>query len=318
MGAVNRPTILPPNASALMRAVDQAAPQWDTLPNALRGPVYGHPQPLAPWLAGEWGIGQFARYFNGDTGQLIAAGVPWLMQRGTAAGVRRALGWLGFTGVVIQEDGARLHIDPGQNVTAEQVRAIAHVVRATVPAHVHFYRIFHGLNVRPFIYGRSRWGHAVYMNESGEPIDVDPWGGPISVSQITVYRRLGQPLAMRAQVMRHERIAHPVRRALHWRWGHAVYGQNRSYMLAAGLRTDHIATQSPRMAPSTEPAPFEMRDHYTHASGAPLNHRAQGLITAVVATQAPAFNQPNTWRGRWDGRPWRKSIPYQMTLEQTP
>ena len=44
---MSRPHILPPNASALMRAIDQAAPAWDALP-ALRGPIWGHPLALAP------------------------------------------------------------------------------------------------------------------------------------------------------------------------------------------------------------------------------------------------------------------------------
>ena len=198
MGGLTRPTILPPNASKLLRTLDQAAPQWDHLPPALAGGTYGHPDSLAPWLAAEWGISQFARYFNGNTGDLITAGVPWLLQRGTAAAVRRALGWLGFQGVTIQEDGARLHIDPGQNVTAEQVRAMAHVVRASIPVHVSFYRVFHGLDVRPMVWGRSRWGHAVWSAESGEPIEVDPWGEPVVVSQRTTYRFASKRPQLRA------------------------------------------------------------------------------------------------------------------------
>ena len=112
MITAERPTILPPNASGLMRAVDRAVPQWDTLA-PLRGQRYGHPTALDNHLAAEWALAEFARYFA-TTDALIAAALPWLMQRGTAAAVQCALGWLGYTNATVDQDGTWLHIDPGR------------------------------------------------------------------------------------------------------------------------------------------------------------------------------------------------------------
>ena len=305
-----RPTILPPNASALMRAVDQAVPQWDALPGALRGNTYGHTDELAPWLAGEWGLAQFARYFNGNTGQLLQTGVPWLRERGTPAAVRRALGWLGFTGVTIQEDGARLHIDPGQNVTAEQVCSMAHVVRASIPAHVDFYRVFHGLDVRPFVWGRSRWGHAVYQDESGTLVDVDPWGNPISVSQRTVTVHVVPKRQRRAQHLHTERVTHKLWRFNTWRWGFARYGHNTALRFhPQAMRVDtHVPAVPARPAPAL-PAQYQWRDLFGHPCPPRPHLAAQAMATTTHALLAPAYLQPATWRGRWDTRTWRKSLP---------
>ena len=111
-----RPTILPTGSTALERAVDQSAPRWDTLAAAAH-PLDGrHPEPFKPWLAAEWALAEFARYFD-STDELIAAALPWLMQRGTAAAVQCALGWLGYTNATVDQDGAWLHIDPGRLVT---------------------------------------------------------------------------------------------------------------------------------------------------------------------------------------------------------
>ena len=70
-----RPTILPTGSTALERAVDQSAPRWDTLAAAAH-PLDGrHPEPFKLWLAAEWALAEFARYFA-TTDALIAAALP--------------------------------------------------------------------------------------------------------------------------------------------------------------------------------------------------------------------------------------------------
>ena len=310
-----RPNILPPNASPLMRAVDQAVPQWDALPLALHGPVYGHPQALAPWLAGEWGLGQFARYFNGNTGQLIAAGVPWLLQRGTAAGVRRALAWLGLSiGVTIEEDGARLHIDPGQMVTTEQAASIAHVVRATVGAHVHFYRIYHGLDVRPLRWDQSpTWDNAVWDYESGTPINVDPWGEDVLLSQQQMQRRWVQRPSRASHTTRTIRNARAFERWPEWRWDNFRFDSAAQPLHAMSGRAIRRTLATPE-SPRATSAPRECSQGITRHMLAP-NRTPLGGRHIVTGTTLPPYRAPVTWQtpGTWDARQWVRSIPHQST-----
>ena len=150
-----RRTLLPPQSTPLERALDQTFPQWDALAAAFTVPSVGEPEQFAPWLAAEYELAQFAPYFP-TTAELIEQGLQWLFTRGTAASVVRALGWVGFAGSKVDEDGAYLHINLGRPATAEEMARVAHVVRASLPAHVHFYRVFNPLNdVRRIVLDRA-------------------------------------------------------------------------------------------------------------------------------------------------------------------
>ena len=150
-----RRTLLPPQSTSLERALDQTFPQWDALADAFTVPSVGEPEQFAPWLAAEYELAQFAPYFP-TTAELIEQGLQWLFTRGTAASVVRALGWVGFAGAEVDEDGAYLHINLGRPATAEEMARVAHVVRASLPAHVHFYRVFNPLNdVRRIVLDRA-------------------------------------------------------------------------------------------------------------------------------------------------------------------
>lgn len=150
-----RRTLLPPQSTELERALDQTFPQWDALAAAFTVPSVGEPEQFAPWLAAEYELAQFAPYFP-TTAELIEQGLQWLFTRGTAASVVRALGWVGFAGSKVDEDGAYLHINLGRPATAEEMARVAHVVRASLPAHVHFYRVFNPLNdVRRIVLDRA-------------------------------------------------------------------------------------------------------------------------------------------------------------------
>lgn len=150
-----RRTLLPPQSTPLERAIDQTFPQWDALADAFTVPSVGEPEQFAPWLAAEYELAQFAPYFP-TTAELIEQGLQWLFTRGTAASVVRALGWVGFAGSKVDEDGAYLHINLGRPATAEEMARVADVVRASLPAHVHFYRVFNPLNdVRRIVLDRA-------------------------------------------------------------------------------------------------------------------------------------------------------------------
>lgn len=163
-----RRTLLPPQSTPLERALDQTFPQWDALAAAFTVPSVGEPEQFAPWLAAEYELAQFAPYFP-TTAELIEQGLQWLFTRGTAASVVRALGWVGFAGSKVDEDGAYLHINLGRPATAEEMARVAHVVRASLPAHVHFYRVFNPINdVRRIVLDRTpRLDTAMLDGDSG-------------------------------------------------------------------------------------------------------------------------------------------------------
>ena len=146
--------ILPPQSTALERAVDEAMPLWGHLADAIEPASIRADGQFQPWLAVQWQVAQFAPYFA-SMSELLAEAVPWLMERGNAASLRRALGWLGYHSVVIDEDGSWLHIDVGQPLQAGELARVAHVVRASLPAHVRFYRVFHGYDLRPIVLDRG-------------------------------------------------------------------------------------------------------------------------------------------------------------------
>lgn len=177
-----RRTITPPSSTPLERAVDAAFPRWDELAKAVEPESTRHNPALLPWRAAHWQIGQFDRYFA-DPRDLLANGLPWLRERGSAAAVRRAMGWLGYRGIKMEEDGALLHIDPGREITAADLRKLAHVVKASIPLHVHFYRVFHGLDRRVLrLNCHPGLNRGLLQADSGTPMDAGD-GTTIWVSQ---------------------------------------------------------------------------------------------------------------------------------------
>jgi hypothetical protein len=146
----DRRHILPPQTTALERAVDQAMPAWDHLADLVEPASVRANVAFQPWLAVQWQVAQFAPYFS-SVDELLTAALPWLFERGNAASLRRALGWLGYDNISVDEDGPYLHLDLGRIAAPEDMVAVAHVVRASLPAHVNFYRVFHGHDLRPIV-----------------------------------------------------------------------------------------------------------------------------------------------------------------------
>lgn len=165
--------LLPANATPLERALAEA-PVSDTLAmlaDSVIGVKHTRPNAFLPWLASEWGLTPLAPY-HPDLAALIAAGLPWLMERGTAAAVLRALAWLELT-AILEPHGPRLQIDPGRVVGLDQVPAIRHLVGLSIPAQVHFARLYHGWDKRRLIASslRSPIGQGMLSEDSGVVID---------------------------------------------------------------------------------------------------------------------------------------------------
>ncbi len=164
-------SLLPPNATEFERRAEEAN-RFDAVADAVSAVagVKGEmPDTFAAWLAAEWWLADFAPYFA-TTGELISAGLPWLRQRGTAAAVQRALSWLPLD-ALLEEDGARLHLDPGTPAAPERLADIRHLVGRSIPAHVSFYRLFHGYDLRHIRLDSACLDDGLLDDDSGVVID---------------------------------------------------------------------------------------------------------------------------------------------------
>jgi hypothetical protein len=141
--------LLPPNRMPLETALADIAPRLllERLADAPRQLKSNPPDSILPWLASEWFLSGFIKYFP-TLQDLIDAGLPWLMERGTAAAVERVLSWIDMPMEVIEEDGARLQLDPGRVVTPDELHDLVYLVGASIPAHVDLYRLYHEYDLR--------------------------------------------------------------------------------------------------------------------------------------------------------------------------
>ena len=296
-----RRTLLPPQSTSLERALDQTFPQWDALADAFTVPSVGEPEQFAPWLAAEYELAQFAPYFP-TTAELIEQGLQWLFTRGTAASVVRALGWVGFAGAEVDEDGAYLHINLGRPATAEEMARVAHVVRASLPAHVHFYRVFNPLNdVRRIVLDRAPGMDTGMLD--GDSGVMGPDGVKLSFGERSGATLPAAPADALPTISTHQRVGliryddMPVLDA--WRLdSHVLMGVSGGVMeLFRSTTTAHtpgggaLATAEARthVAPWVTPAPV--------AAGA----------AAHLSTAPEPISPPRRWGGPWGG-PWRQAF----------
>lgn len=296
-----RRTLLPPQSTPLERALDQTFPQWDALADAFTVPSVGEPEQFAPWLAAEYELAQFAPYFP-TTAELIEQGLQWLFTRGTAASVVRALGWVGFAGSTVDEDGAYLHINLGRPATAEDMARVAHVVRASLPAHVHFYRVFNPLNdVRRIVLDRAPPLDTGMLD--GDSGVMGPDGVKLSFGESSGATLPAAPADALPAISTHQRVGliryddMPVLDA--WRLdSHVLMGVSggvielfRSTTMAHTPGGGALATAEARthVAPWVTPAPV--------AAGA----------AAHISTAPEPISPPRRWGGPWGG-PWRQAF----------
>lgn len=297
-----RQHILPPATTPLEKAWDEALPAWAELADAFKTPSEGEPAAFVPWYAAEYGLAEFAPYFD-TVPELLAHGLPWLFVRGTAAGVSMALGWVGFAGAVVEESGARLHIDLGRPATAEEISRIAHVVRATVPAHVQFWRVFHGHDRRTLRMDRGQpLDTGMLDDDSGVWISVatgEPVKASFGVKHCgTTTSIAGQPLttataAYIAKLTRNDKLVLDC-----WRLDSRLLANEFGGLgeLMRGEAPAYVRVQGEGGVPgitTLDATPWS-------APPAELAGTADAL-----GELPPALPQPQGWTGTWGGQRWR-------------
>ena len=296
-----RRTLLPPQSTPLERALDQTFPQWDALADAFTVPSVGEPEQFAPWLAAEYELAQFAPYFPA-TAELIEQGLQWLFTRGTAASVVRALGWVGFAGSKVDEDGAYLHINLGRPATAEEMARVAHVVRASLPAHVHFYRVFNPLNdVRRIVLDRAPGMDTGMLD--GDSGVMGPDGVKLSFGERSGATLPAAPAGALPAISTQQRVGliryddMPVLDA--WRLdSHVLMGVSGGVMeLFRSTTTAHT------------PGGGALATAEARASAAPwvATEPVAAGAAAHISTAPEPISPPRRWGGPWAG-PWRQAF----------
>jgi len=308
-------TVLPPASTALERAIDQGMPAWDGLAEAMAptGPrvVDAYPEAFYPWLAAEWGLADFARYFD-SLAALLEAGRPWLLERGTAAAVRRVLGWLGFDQVLIEEDGAYLHIDLGRAASPAEMGEIARVVRSSIPAHIRFYRVFHSYDLRPITFdGGQAMDVGQLDNDSGvwvstdtgdlkasfahlQARDVTPWPHGAIEATGTAVHALTMPRADRVDLDA---------------WSLDSYVIVDTYSGVGAMFTGTCEAPTPG-----EPLMVPGRLHQAEIAWPASDPTGIRTDANAVEISSP-MPAPRRWVGPWDSRPWRTSIESKHTQD---
>jgi hypothetical protein len=289
---MSRRHILPPQTTALERAVDQTVPTWGWMADSVAPGYVSRDPAFTSWLALDWQVAQFAPYFDTAAALLIAA-LPWLRGRGSAASVRAALGWIGWHDVALDEDGAWLHLDLGRIATHAELLPLAHVVRASIPAHVRFYRMFHGWDARMVRFDDADGLDAGLLDDdSGVWVDVAPYGEPLKVSQGQTHStasgapRAGQEIAWRILLYAH--VCHACRRPPYTYSG-------------ATLTHEGMTAPPPRLSPLWPPPAAAHIGLCLSAALDPATAR-----TAEHGGCADRFNEDSrSWTGGWNGAPWR-------------
>lgn len=302
------PSILPPGATPLERAIDQALPAWQGLAETITpggpGLLDADPAAFHPWLAAEWGLADFAHYFD-SLAALLQAGRPWLLQRGSAAAVHRVMTWLGFDRVLIEEDGAYLHIDLGRAASPAEMGEIARVVRSSIPAHIRFYRVFHRHDLRPITFDSGQGLDVGLLdNDSGvwvstdtgdlkasfahlQARDVTPWPHGAIEATGTAMHALTMPRADRVDLDA---------------WSLDSYVVVDTYSGVGAMFTGTCDAATPG-----EPLMVPGRLHQAEIAWAASDPSGIRTDANAVEISSP-IPAPRRWVGPWDSRPWRTSI----------
>ena len=294
--------ILPPQVTPLERAVDQATPQWGDLADAVEPASVRGNAAFQPWIAMQWQVAQFAPYFP-DLGTLLDNTLPWLRERGNGASVRRALGWLGYDTLAlrIEEDGYLLHLDPGRLVSDADLLHIARVVRASIPLHVSFYRVYHGDDVRALRYDGSRYDGALGDNDSGGWVELDG-EDPVKVSQAERHTTVSpapllSDVLLMALGLRHTAVT-SADALTYDAWAYDSEVMRDVSMGSAGITTTEVP-QYQRLLPTIMAA-----DGHLSVSAWPAPDPIAFSGGRAFAQAPIPLDNTRTWRGAWDSATW--------------
>lgn len=130
------------------------------------------PPSLLPWLVWEYGLSELLPFVP-NLYSLINAGITWQRLRGTMAAIDLGLSWLGYAAEPDEAWWGRtywnlfhLHLDKVRLARADLDR-IEGIARLSSPTRSHFWRGYHGFDIRPLTYGAGSFSEAHYGEFSG-------------------------------------------------------------------------------------------------------------------------------------------------------
>ena len=303
-----RQHILPPATTPLERAWDETLPAWGELADAFEAPSEGEPTAFVPWYVAEYGLAEFAPYFD-TVPELLAQGLPWLFVRGTAASLAIALGWIGFDAVQVEEDGAYLHIDLGRIATPAEMAQVVHVVRASLPAHVAFFRVFNGHDARPIVLDRGPAldagmldGYSGVVGETGVVESFGQRGGG-TTQALTVGTPRGATTQVAVSVTRYDDM--PVLDA--WRLDSRVL----SALSGGAMELTMYGTTAPPVGDGVRVRSQSVARASAWTAPAPVGSTTQTTPREATVPVHP----PRRWGGPWGG-PWREHFQL-ISIEET-
>lgn len=318
-----RRTVLPTGSTPLELAVDRALPreQLGALTTQLADAVQAPPPAFLPWLAAEWSLAGFAPYFD-STEELIAHALPWLFERGSPAAVLRALRWLGFTSARLEEEGAHLHIDLGRILAGGELEHLARLVRASIPAHIYFYRVYWRYDLRQLRLDMGPGLDAGLLdNDSGIWLPAGD-GGPVKVSLGRPHGGLAPPTGASAEqrAWSRRRLLRPTRdddmTLDAWRLDSQVGIDSHRGRRRQRAMPGPLYQWPTRILGSARGRP--------HGTNAPLSGGGATALARLrkrgIASPKP-FHDRQTWPHEpWPHRPWILVVPsrHSTTTDTTP
>lgn len=158
-------TLLPPNATATERALEEALrPGADVVDaiDRIRTAKESPPDDWLLWLVWEYGLEGLLPYLNSPR-DAVEKGVLWQSIRGTPESLRLALSWINVDAEIIEGGAGRANwfnyqINPGRVPTDEEIAKIVGLANLSAPVGTRLSRLTYGYDRGPFILDRSKWG----------------------------------------------------------------------------------------------------------------------------------------------------------------
>lgn len=168
-------TLLPENSSALEIALADAGdfrPEVVSAVDSLPGFKFDPPDGFIPFLIWEYGLGEILPFLD-DPRQAIQEGILWQRLRGTEAGLRLALSWIGMQGVATEQEGigehyAEFQMDSGGvPKSPKDFEALLQLTNLSIPLRSRLSRIYHGYDLRRYILDDTVLGKGLLSDYSG-------------------------------------------------------------------------------------------------------------------------------------------------------
>ncbi|PID66587.1 MAG: hypothetical protein CR975_02105 [Gammaproteobacteria bacterium] len=303
-------TLLPPNATSTERKLERAMafdqPLWE-LSGKLHQLRKRRPTPFNQWLAGEWGIADFRRFFA-DESQFYAAMLPWLRCRGSAVATQTALYHVGADNAVLDVEHFRLHIHLATPWVGD-LNDFKFAVNESIPLHLQFYRLTSGCDVRHGDYDGSYYDNCLYDDDSGV------WQNGIKINYCTenTFKISALRIRARTTLTNHQPnfIGRTWARTEHWKhepWGtglqctHSVDTADVMPLTTAFVE-NHTAQTGEVLS-----APTQLIESQTRQNIDALDV-ATGEVTGLLTTTGPLGERDWENVEQWKPQPWQLNLP---------